>query len=457
MNMNEIINKNITELRIKTIQEINEKCIEQNIDFLIFKGTALSIQLYGDETRRKSSDIDCIVKQNQLKQFLSIIKGLGFRLLCDNSEININMYEQYIKIPHLVAFNKNVYNIKIVLEIHLTTVMLSLELHFISIYKRPVPNIDIFTDTVELTLKNGNKIYTLSYTINFMLLINHYISHVEGPFLDVLIGGEDKFIYDFLYIEELYLFYKKYKSCINIDILINNAIKCDTIDNIILVNQHFKMHFNDEIYPMDMLMKMSSPNNNIRLAIRRYLFTVSLDELINIKKEDLSVNFYKSIKYEPSKIIYLKAEQMFKEKLYLSSDGILNNKYSYPDYSVLYDGKNLFFTIIFDKRYFTEKFMSINFVVQEDDNQLYKLYHEFHADCSEEKHWYNKIISAVSVTFNKNQYKVNILLENINVKILRYNLFFGNIDIYYWYKDYISTCNTPDVLDIIKCYELHLN
>ena len=340
---------------------------------------------------------------------------------------------------------------------HLSSILLSLELHFLSIYKRPIPNIDIFTDKVELKLKNGNIFYTLPYTINFLALINHYIGHIEGSLFEILFNDKHIFINNYLQLEELYLFYNKYKSFININMLFDIAIQCDTIDNIKLVNHHFENIYNEVLFDVTKPIVTHNANNNIRLAVRKYLLTLPLNVITDKKSEDIIVDFYKSINYDPSKIIYLYAGQIFKEKLFISSYGILHQIYPYPDYTILFDGKNLNFRMNISKEYFSEKYMAINFIVQKDNGcHLFKLYHEFFADCSVRKYWYNEIISAINIKLNKNIYEINILLENIDFKMLRYNLFIGNIDIFYWYKDYFATCNTPDVLDITKCCELHL-
>jgi hypothetical protein len=65
----EKIKQIVTQIRINVFEEIYKKSRENNIGLLVYKGVALSIQLYNDEYRRFSGDIDCIVKKEQLKRF----------------------------------------------------------------------------------------------------------------------------------------------------------------------------------------------------------------------------------------------------------------------------------------------------------------------------------------------------------------------------------------------------
>jgi hypothetical protein len=197
----EKIHQIITRLRINVLGEIYKKCIENNIDVLVYKGVALSIQLYNDEYRRFSGDIDCIVKKEQLKRFLSILKDLGFKFTENDKEIDIESWKTYIDFPHIRSFSKKVYSVPVNLEVHLSTLSTN-----VSVLSR----IDLFEDTVELELKDGFKIYTLSYTNNFISLMNHYVHHLLTQILDYLwdIRKDIDFRRVYHLIKEVHLFYK---------------------------------------------------------------------------------------------------------------------------------------------------------------------------------------------------------------------------------------------------------
>jgi hypothetical protein len=169
--LRKVTNILLVKRNIKTILNFYKKCNEYNIELLIYKRVALSVLLYNDVYARKSNDIDCIIRKEDIKLFLKILHEEGFTDKT-NREIYPDSFEQYISRQHLLPFIKFDGEILTQVEVHINT---------LSNPEKFLPCIDLFQNKQEIIINKKNKIYTLSHTLNFISLINHYIQHDYSP------------------------------------------------------------------------------------------------------------------------------------------------------------------------------------------------------------------------------------------------------------------------------------
>jgi hypothetical protein len=251
------------------------------------------------------------------------------------AEIHSDSYEKYISYPHLAGFYKKLSGFIINLEVHLST---------LSSPEFILSPIDLFEDAVELTLGDGHTIVTLSYDRNFLSLINHFIRHVLQTLITDLWERNFIYGYNFSHIKELHLFFERYKSSIDIDVILDFANRGDTIENVELFNRHYKELYGIEIFPSEKLKKMRNKNLYLQKQFCRYLLNLSIENLNKMDIRILLMDFRKSFIYTPSKIISLTAGQKFTEYLCLTN-GFVYKGFLYPECTLRHDGKNIFFML----------------------------------------------------------------------------------------------------------------
>jgi hypothetical protein len=440
----------LVQFRINTLQEICVQCNEIGIDFLVYKGVALSIQLYNDETRRQSYDIDCIVKKDQLKEFLSVLKNLGYKCKSDMSDIEPDDYESYIGYPHLVPFYKrNGYKI-IILEVHLSTLANPEYIY---------TNIDLFENTVGLFLKSGHKIYTLSYTLNFLSLINHFVHHLVSILITYMFERKHSYKYNYHCIGELFIFYEKYILHINIEKLIGFAKESDSIENLILVNHHIQEIYRINIFSKGKLKELLKPNISLYKQLCNYLSNISLTDLVSTKEDILLEKFGSIIQYSPCKTVNLYRGQTFSEKILLSNDCYGVKKRSYPEYTISYrEDNSVIFRIKFSKEYFLGKYISVIFVIQKENcHKLSWIYYDIFPDCTEkDRRNTENVFKIMKTKISGDCYEIDMIMEDVTIKLFRFNLVIRNVTRHESILDHVSICNTLDIFDITKYAELRL-
>ena len=159
---------------------LQKKCQEFNLDFLVFKGIPLSIDLYGDIQSRMSCDIDCLINVDQYRDFFKMLKEMGYKC-CFSNDLDFDM--SYIpresQYPHVFPFYRKVKGIDVFIEVHLS---ITCEFRKCS-YK-----VD-FRKDIRVIEYGKAKITTLTHQLMFFHLINHYIKHLVNDFFNYYYDG----------------------------------------------------------------------------------------------------------------------------------------------------------------------------------------------------------------------------------------------------------------------------
>jgi hypothetical protein len=450
--LSKIYHKHIVDVHIQTIINIYEKCKNDNIEIIIYKGIALSAQLYNDLYYRKSSDIDFVVQRENAKTILNILKNDGFRLQSDE-EIDIENYEKYFYRSHLHALYKEVSGIKLFIEIHVNPLFNS---------ERYFPNIDLFQNKQEITITKGYKIYTLSHNLNFSSLITHYVKHftnfINCFFTDrpLNVKYKNNKADDLAHLKEIYLFYTKYNEHINFKSIVEIMDKNDTIEFLELFNHHFYEIFSIRLYEPNELIEYRNSNLYYQKNLCRHLLGISFEDFQNTDYNNLFVKFQSTFVYDPCKIITLYENQIFSEKIFVNNNVHFILSSIHPSYSVSYSGKDIDFNIYISKKYFIKKYINIDFNFKME-NSIYLRVFSFHFDNSCSVFTKNKDIENwVSILFRQDHYMVNIKIKNIECNIIRYNIMICNRDTIGPLENHFSLTDTCQLYDPTKYCELHL-
>ena len=450
-----ITNRLLVKCNIKTILNLYKKCNENNIELLIYKGIALSVLLYNDVYTRRRGDIDCIIRKEDIKLFLKILREEGFTDKT-NREIYPDFFEQYIARQHLLPFIKIDGEIITQVEVHINT---------LSNPERFLPCIDLFQNKQEIIINEKNKIYTLSHTLNFISLINHYIQHDYSLVYSFPTSRrEDKIVQNLKLLYEINKFYIKYSDFIDLKLIVDISNTDDLIEFLELFNHHYNELFGVELFSKNDLMNRRNTNQYYQKQLCKFLLDIPLNELRNYSFNDLSDKFQNTFMHDPCKIVNLYENQVFSEKICMNNSLYLLASTFYPAYSVAYQGKNLFFNISFNEKYFVLKY--VNIIIAIEKNHKYFI-HSIHFTKDMEniiiEDFENKNIShLITVKLIHSEYTINVKLENIDFNILRYNIIVSNQDLFCdcnspnFLVNHFSLTNTIQLLDPTKYCELHL-
>jgi hypothetical protein len=448
----EIIHKHIVNTYIETITNIYEKCRNNHIDILIYKGIALSVQLYNDVYQRKSGDIDCIVKKEDVKTILYILVSDGFKLQSDQ-EIDFDNYEKYFSGSHLRALYKKINGFKVLLEVHVNP-LFNPEKYF--------PVVDLFKDKQEIMIAEGNVIHTLSHNLNFICLMIHYVKHIMN-FIDPFSADKMSDIQfvslkdsNVARLNEIYLFYTKYKGHIDLQSIVEIMDKNDTIEFLELFNRHFYEIFNISLYEPNKLIEYRNTNLYLQKNLCRFLLDVPIVNLKKDDRKDLSVKYQNSFMYNPCKIITLYENQIFSEKIFVNNNAHFLLSPIHPSYSVSYSGRDVGFIIFFSFKYFMKKYVNIYFYFKRENNINFEVF-SFHVDKSCNIFSENEDIKKyITVELCPDNYRVNIKIRDITGSIIRYNIVICNRDSIGDLENHFSLADTSQSYDPTKYCELHL-
>jgi hypothetical protein len=444
--------KIIALLQAKAIMDIQRICTDKNIAFLVYKGIALSIQLYDQPTARQSGDIDCLVKISELKEFLAVLKLLNY-ITCTGEEIDLDNYTKYINCPHLLPFHLITNNFCIRIEVHLTT---------LSNPERLLPCVDLFSGKNELSL-NTEKIYTLSHELNFISLINHYVKHFANFFYIASFSNKYEHWYDERKINEIYLFYNKFKDSISLDRIKEIARINDTVEDLELFNCHFQEIYNIRLVRAEDLKLLRNNNQYYQKQLSRFLMSMTFKDFFNRDFFDLYKQFMQNLIYIPTKSVSLYDScDGFHEKICISNghrfEGLL-----FPDYSVYFANKTLTFKVDIPFEYINSKYINVILIINKDK---YWYLNKFDTYIDDDGILYDspnynrkkqEIESQINIFKNENGYTINFLLMNIDNGLYRYNLVARNQDTHEDFNDHLSISNTRQIYDPTKFCELYLS
>lgn len=181
----DILDLKIQKIRHFTQRKMNviyENCIEDflrlakdDFKYIFIKGYFLAKQLYNPIEDRHSSDIDILIKEEDVFKCDYVLQSLGFKKeksAYKNQNNHCTLSEE-IKKYHLV-YSKNVNNESVVIEIHSSIINPSLLFN--------IKNETFFSKTKEYDL-NGFKANLLSNENNLILLCLHFIKHFSVEFI----------------------------------------------------------------------------------------------------------------------------------------------------------------------------------------------------------------------------------------------------------------------------------
>lgn len=180
----------ILDLRIQKIRHfsqrkmnsIYENCIEdflrlvgEDFKYIFIKGFFLANELYNTIEDRHSSDIDILIKEEDVFKCDCVLKSLGFKKensAYKNRNQNCTLEEEIEKY-HLV-YSKDVNNEKVIIEIHSSIINPPLFFN--------IKNNTFFSKTKNYDL-NGFNVNLLSNENNLILLCLHFVKHFSIEFI----------------------------------------------------------------------------------------------------------------------------------------------------------------------------------------------------------------------------------------------------------------------------------
>jgi len=193
-----VVKRNI--LILRTLEDILREFQMENIRTIIFKGLALAESLYGDIGSRSMTDVDILIKGQDLKKADKILKKLNYSAFFGNKDlpdVTFNLYRNSFLYSNLNAHPK---------YIHLYWHILNLYPHDKDILNK-IDLDKIWDDSREIEL-GGMRAHTFSTHHQVLYLCMHALNHSFRPL--ILLCDINEFI-------------AANKSCINWDKLIEEA------------------------------------------------------------------------------------------------------------------------------------------------------------------------------------------------------------------------------------------
>lgn len=322
---------------------LQKKCQEFNLDFLVFKGIPLSIDLYGDIQSRMSCDIDCLINVDQYRDFFKMLKEMGYKC-CFSNDLDFDM--SYIpresQYPHVFPFYRKVKGIDVFIEVHLS---ITCEFRKCS-YK-----VD-FRKDIRVIEYGKAKITTLTHQLMFFHLINHYIKHLVNDFFNYYYDNVDVKNHDDKLIE-ITRYYNKYNKYISLMEICSLMERLGMTNSLILFDKMLSQLGFEPYFTNFVKFKSSGCLEHLQQLID---FLINYDNKIcNQNAQKIMEEYFKGVEFSNTMEIKQATNYTFNKgplpselnAIYnISFNGRLNIKIEIPKDEITNDLKFLFFVYV---------------------------------------------------------------------------------------------------------------
>lgn len=322
---------------------LQKKCQELNLDFLVFKGIPLSIDLYGDIQSRMSCDIDCLINVDQYSDFFKMLKELGYRCYySDDVDFDMSYIPRESQYPHVFPFCKKVRGIDVFIEVHLS---ITCEFRKCS-YK-----VDFRKDIRVIKYKK-TEITTLTHQLMFFHMINHYIKHLVNDLFNYYYNDSEVKNHDDKLIE-ITRYYNKYNEHISLMGIASLMKRLGKVNSLVLFDKMLSQLEFEPYFTNFVKFKSSGCSGHLQQLID---FLINYDyKICSQNAQKIMEEFFKSVKFSNSMEVKQATNYPFNKgplpselnAVYnINFDGKLNIKIEIAKKEIVNDLKFLFFIYV---------------------------------------------------------------------------------------------------------------
>lgn len=239
---------------LNEVNTLAKRTSEKGVRVAFFKGIVLANDIYEDPSLRFFSDIDVLVKEQDLKSMLLLCQEEGYhsRELDDLNKIDEEV-DRYLKgyMHHFPVISKQIqaasFSFEVIIEIH-TQVYIP-ALHQITVSHQQVTS-SVLQAAVPSSSACFSRVLVPNPVDNLLLLMLHMVKHLFYDVMESLKYTMKPRYMNFRQLLDVHLFLNKNSREIDFDILCARAVEWDVVSEFVFVTQILKIYqsnpFDDE-------------------------------------------------------------------------------------------------------------------------------------------------------------------------------------------------------------------